>query len=100
MLGMAANSSTTKEIGRASHAGASSERNIATPSPSGKARTSDSTDETTVPKMKGSAPYSSRTGSHTDRTMNSKPNASIEADDVRYISYAVTAMKAKNWVTR
>src|SRR5512140_2318642 len=95
MLGMAASSSTMNETGLSSQGGAISERKTATPSPSGNAMTSASSDENSVPKIKGSAPNSSCTGSQTVLVINPHPNFAIDAPDCRYISRAMKKTSRK-----
>lgn len=51
MLGIAASNSTRNETGRSSHAGASSDRNIAIQRLNGTASTNAKSDEKTVPKI-------------------------------------------------
>jgi hypothetical protein len=92
---MPASNSTGKDIKRSSHRGASSERKIATPRLSGRAITSANTDETSVPKMKGNAPYSSFTGSQVVVVKKFQPNFSIESFDPRYDSYPIRTTSAK-----
>ena len=86
MLGIAARSSTRNENGRSSHRGASSDRNIATPRPRGRAIRRARNDERSVPNIRGRAPYSSCTGSHVLVTRKFHPNFEIVSADPAYIS--------------
>src|ERR1035438_1016341 len=73
-LGIAASSSIRKVSALERRAGASSERNIAAPSPSGVEISRARNDVTTVPKMNGNAPKSSVTGFHWEEVRNPQPN--------------------------
>src|SRR3954471_7082628 len=82
-LGIAAKSSIKKVSMFETPAGASSERKMAQPSPRGTEIRSATTDVTTVPKMHGSAPNSSVTGSQVVEVRKEKPNlcrVSAESD--------------------
>ena len=72
---MAASSSLAKETAARSGRGQISVTNTATPSASGTASTSASSEETTVPYTKGRAPNSPETGSHALPTKNLRPNS-------------------------
>src|SRR5712692_4596040 len=73
-LGIAASSSTRNATGCRNHLGENSVRKIATPSASGTAISSASTDDASVPKIIGAAPYTSATGSHVEVQRNDGPN--------------------------
>src|SRR3989304_9493241 len=45
--------------------------------------------------MNGSAPYRSRTGSHSEEVRNDRPNSSMAGREPRYISHTITAMMAR-----
>ena len=81
ILGTAAKSSTKKPTGPRNQVGASSDRKMATPKEIGTANTSASSDDAIVPKMNGSAPYISRTGSQTLENTKPIPNFAIESPD-------------------
>ncbi len=72
-LGIAARRSTRKPIGCRSARGASSERNIDTPSARGTAMSSATNDVASVPKIAGAAPNSPVTGFHTLEVKKSRP---------------------------
>ena len=72
--GMAASSSVRNTSGCRSRAGLSSETNTAMPTAIGVASTSASTDEYSVPQMKGRAPKSPDTGSQVWVRQKLKPN--------------------------
>src|SRR3972149_9445936 len=95
MLGIPARSSTRNDKGRSNHAGAISERNTATPMLRGSEMTSARKEETIVPNTKGSAPYSSRTGSQLLSAKNVHPNFSIATSAPRYISYPISTTRRR-----
>src|SRR5437867_9694892 len=64
---------------------------MAAPRPSGTARSSASSDDTSVPKMNGRAPNCSATGSQFDVTMNAQPNRRSEGQAAYTITAAMPA---------
>ena len=74
-LGIAAKSSMRKAHVLDTLRGASSDKKMATPMPSGTAIKSASVEETSVPKIKGRAPKSSATGSQICFVRNDHPKA-------------------------
>ena len=94
MLGIAASNSTRNETGRSSQRGASSERKIATPMLRGRAMTNARRDDASVPKINGSAPYSSATGSHVVVVRNFHPKCLRDNSEPRTISYAIRKTRA------
>src|SRR2546422_1938199 len=64
---------------------------IAAPRPSGTARSSASSDDTSVPKMNGRAPNCSATGSQFDVVMNAQPNRRSEGQAACAITAAMPA---------
>src|SRR5690242_11558740 len=74
---MAAKSSTRNAIGWRTHLGANSVRKIATPSASGTAITSASSEDANVPKIIGAAPNTPATGSQTEVHRKRGPNRRI-----------------------
>jgi len=80
-LGTAASISIAMVIGWRIRMGASSVRKSAVATPRGTAIRRARSDDTSVPKMKGSAPYFSATGSHSELQRNPAPNLERDSRD-------------------
>src|SRR5262245_28681437 len=96
MLGTAARNSITAETGPASQAGASSDRNTATPSPTGTVSSMATPVVTTVPTIKMPAPYWLAAGFQVSDQMKPRPAwANAWADPVASDTTRATTARAK-----
>ena len=94
-LGTAASNSIKIVSGCRTHWGASSVRYTAVPMLSGTAISSAINEETSVPKMNGSAPKLSLTGSHSELVRNRQPNFASAKCEPFANSSPITMMSAK-----
>src|SRR5439155_22852474 len=93
-LGRAASSSMKMINGCRSHGGAGAVRNTALAMLSGTARNSATREETSVPKMNGSAPNRSFTGSHSELVRKRAPNFWMARCEPRQSSIPIRTIKA------
>src|SRR6185312_4975860 len=93
-LGTAARSSTTNVSAPEARGGASSDRKMAQPRPSGAAMISATKDVTTVPYMNGSAPNSPVTGFQSCVNAKDQPNLARDRLDAEMSSYSTSAVRS------
>src|SRR5712664_2101801 len=95
-LGIAASSSTRNATGWRSQLGENSVRKTATPSESGTAISKASSEDASVPKTIGAAPYTSATGSHVEVHRNDGPKRRNAGSELTNNTPRITRIRAGN----